>query len=270
MSLRQKSRMRMSPVKIIQPVNHSSAPSYLRRSQSESLPGIAGVSFGVQNTRGLGNMFGIKTKKSVPIDTRWNNKTFNSSSTQTSFDDENKYLEKIKMMHKENIQLNATLKERDDAIVKFSQMMHDKNAEYAKSLEAERNLQKATKKQLVESQNLVQEKIYLLHENTMHYEQLIQQLKTQYEGELTTIKKQGQADISHRDEKIAKLKRQIADIFKERSWEHQQQLEELRKELNRLTEEAQLLRIRLKREEIYKREQLLKMDVNKKIRKTNT
>ncbi|XP_069464129.1 dynein regulatory complex protein 9-like isoform X3 [Ambystoma mexicanum] len=260
MSLRQKSRMRMSPVKIIQPVNHSSAPSYLRRSQSESLPGIAGVSFGVQNTRGLGNMFGIKTKKSVPIDTRWNNKTFNSSSTQTSFDDENKYLEKIKMMHKENIQLNATLKERDDAIVKFSQMMHDK-----------------------------------------------------YEGELTTIKKQGQADISHRDEKIAKLKRQIADIFKERSWEHQQQLEELRKELNRLTEEAQLLRIRLKREEIYKRvcenckilneklesaivqskqkdraieelqavcrkfekqllahEQLLKMDVNKKIRKTNT
>ncbi|XP_069090490.1 myosin-7-like isoform X2 [Pleurodeles waltl] len=249
MSLQKHAVMRISgsTVKIIAPVNHYSSPSYPRRSRSDALPSIAGVSLGIQNSSTPNSMPAKKITKSVPI------RKTNSISTQTSSDEEYAYVEKIKMLQKENLQLKAKLKEHDAAISNLRQLIQEKNTEYAKSMETEKKGHKATKKHLEECQNLVQDKILLIEKNTKHYEQVNQELKKQYEEALAAVKKQNQADMSRKDETIVKLKNQISDIFKDKSWEHQHQLEELRKELNRLSDEAQLLRIKLKREEIYKR-----------------
>lgn len=240
-------RIRGSTVRIIAPVNHNQ-PSYPRRSRSDALPSIAGVPLGDLHSRTSNSMPAKKVTVSVPI-----KKTRISISTQTSSDEDNAYLEKIKMLQKENMQLKAKIKEHDAAISNLNQLIQEKNAEYAKSMETEKKGHRATKKQLKECENLVQDKIQLIEKNTKHYEQLNQELKKQHEEALAALTKQSQADMSRKDEAIAKLKSQISDIFKENSWEHQHQLEELRKELNQLSDEAQLLRIKLKREEIYKR-----------------
>ncbi|XP_078503170.1 uncharacterized protein LOC144761801 [Lissotriton helveticus] len=250
MSLQQHSIMRIrgSTVKIIAPVTTNNPSSYPRKSRSEVLPSIAGVPLGVQNSRASDSMPAKKTTTSVPI-----RKTRISVSTQTSSDEDNAYLEKIKVLQKENLQLKAKIKEHDVAISNLNKLIQEKNAEYAKSMETEKKGHRATKKQLKECENLVQDKIQQIEKNTKHYEQLNQELKKQHEEAMAAVKKQNQADMSRKDEAIAKLKSQISDIFKENSWEHQHQLEALRKELNQLSDEAQLLRIKLKREEIYKR-----------------
>nr|XP_022344710.1 uncharacterized protein LOC111137529 [Crassostrea virginica] len=61
--------------------------------------------------------------------------------------------------------------------------------------------------------------------------------------EITTSKDQ---EIKIRDEKLTRLKNQMADALKGNSWERQQQLEELTKELSRIQEECDALRMKLK------------------------
>ncbi|CAG2204224.1 unnamed protein product [Mytilus edulis] len=53
-------------------------------------------------------------------------------------------------------------------------------------------------------------------------------------------------ELALRDEKLNRLKKQMADALKGNSWERQQQLEELTKELARLQEECDTLRMKLK------------------------
>ncbi|CAI9566416.1 unnamed protein product [Staurois parvus] len=63
-----------------------------------------------------------------------------------------------------------------------------------------------------------------------------------------------QTEVNSRDEKIHKLKQQISELFRNKSWEHQKQMEDLQKEISRLAEEAQLLRTQLKRDSVSRQE----------------
>jgi len=52
-------------------------------------------------------------------------------------------------------------------------------------------------------------------------------------------------ELKTRDDKIAFLKKQISDSLKDNSWERQQQIEELTKQLKKTHEEYELLRQKL-------------------------
>ncbi|GFO15082.1 grip and coiled-coil domain-containing protein 2-like [Plakobranchus ocellatus] len=68
----------------------------------------------------------------------------------------------------------------------------------------------------------------------------------QLEKRLSDITAEKDAQIADRDQKLSRLKSQMADALKGNSWERQQQLEELTKELSRIQEESDLLRMKIK------------------------
>ncbi|XP_058880441.1 uncharacterized protein LOC117402248 isoform X2 [Acipenser ruthenus] len=57
-------------------------------------------------------------------------------------------------------------------------------------------------------------------------------MQDKHEVTVAAFKERHGSEIYSRDEKIRKLKQQISDIHQGKSWERQQQLEELRKELH--------------------------------------
>nr|KAG5687756.1 hypothetical protein BaRGS_014845 [Batillaria attramentaria] len=61
--------------------------------------------------------------------------------------------------------------------------------------------------------------------------------------EMATLKDK---EIADKDQKLNRLKMQMADALKGNSWERQQQLEELTKDLARIQEECDMLRSKLK------------------------
>ncbi|XP_033748499.1 ERC protein 2-like [Pecten maximus] len=79
-------------------------------------------------------------------------------------------------------------------------------------------------------------------ENVKKMEELKKELEEKHASEIAEKDK----EIKLRDEKLNRLKMQMADALKGNSWERQQQLEELTKELGRLQEEADGLRMKLK------------------------
>ncbi|KAK2168634.1 hypothetical protein LSH36_15g05012 [Paralvinella palmiformis] len=76
--------------------------------------------------------------------------------------------------------------------------------------------------------------------------QEIKELTSLMEDRLEKLGKEKDHEIALRDEKLTKLKKQMADALKGNSWERQQQLEELTKELTRVQDEADNLRLKLK------------------------
>ncbi|XP_073484201.1 uncharacterized protein [Aquarana catesbeiana] len=126
--------------------------------------------------------------------------------------------------------------------------------QFAKDIELEVNSHKTTRQSLDRSQKSVEEKEQLLNYNILHYENINRELQSQYEETVAALREQSQIEVNIRDEKIHKLKQQISEIFRNKSWEHQKQMEDLQKEISRLAEEAQLLRTQLKRDSISRQE----------------
>nr|XP_033794103.1 uncharacterized protein LOC117357501 isoform X3 [Geotrypetes seraphini] len=155
-----------------------------------------------------------------------------------------------------NLVANKLMRTNPDGIKNEKTVIHKsiQNEEFVKSIEVERSNHEITKEQVKECQNIIDEKIQLLNDSTTYYETLMDDLQTQYNEAVETVKKHSQLEIRQRDEKLIRLKQQIADMFKEKSWEHQQQLDELRKEMTRMSEEIQVLRIKLKSETLTKQQ----------------
>ncbi|XP_063297479.1 uncharacterized protein LOC134585929 isoform X2 [Pelobates fuscus] len=126
--------------------------------------------------------------------------------------------------------------------------------QYAKDIESEVNGHKTTRQNLETARSLVEEKEQLLKESKIQYEKATQELTNQYEERVTSVMEESQQQVYIRDEKISKLKHQISELFKEKSWEHQQQIEDCQKEVAQLTEEIQLLRLQLKKQSTSKKE----------------
>ncbi|KAM4695554.1 uncharacterized protein O3C94_005821 [Discoglossus pictus] len=227
-----------------------------RTKKSESLLGIAGMALGLQNDSFTITQLETKATKRIPSNGGMERirKTMVSKSVQVSSENENLFLAKIQALEKENLSLKASLKEKCDSLLALTKDIEDKSVQYHKNIEMEINSHVLTRKQLEECQSTVKEKEQLLEENMEHYEKVTTELQKQFEETMTSLQEQKQSDINIRDEKITKLKQQIAELFKEKSWEHQHQIEEFQKELNQLSEETQLLRKHVKRQDTLKRE----------------
>ncbi|XP_014351326.2 uncharacterized protein LOC106705830 [Latimeria chalumnae] len=163
-------------------------------------------------------------------------------------------LKKIEELQKTNLKLKEELKIKDNTISILTKTIQDKAVEHCELIKVEQNFHSQTKDQLTKVQCLLSEKTQELHDSTKHYEATILELKKQHECTIAALKKQMNFEISQKNESIAKLKQQISEILKGNSWQRQQQLEELRKDFNRLSEEAQTLQKKLKMEQIQKRE----------------
>ncbi len=67
----------------------------------------------------------------------------------------------------------------------------------------------------------------------------------QYERQMEQMRLEHARELKIRDDKIVFLKKQISDSLKDNSWERQQQIEELTKQLKRTHDEYEILRQKL-------------------------
>ncbi|XP_068088508.1 cytoskeletal protein Sojo-like [Hyperolius riggenbachi] len=228
-----------------------------RTKTSERLPSIAGVGLGIQDVKASSSAPFNKAAKSIPRTFRAEKlpqKNVVSKEVQVSINEDNGFLSKIEALEKENLFLRSSLRQKEDMVAELNKSIKNKTMQFARDIELEVNSHKTTRQLLERSQGLVEEKEQLLQERILHYEHVSRELQSQYEETLASLREQSKTEIAARDEKIDKLKHQISELFKDKSWEHQKQMEELQKEMTRLAEEAQLLRTQLKRERISKQE----------------
>lgn len=224
-----------------------------RTNKSESLPSIAGIGLDV---RSVTSVVVTRTSKSFPaiVKAEKPGKSVVSKAVQVSSNEENLFLSKIEALEKEILLLKLSLKEKDDTVTELNEIIKTKTLQFTRNMEHEINNHKSTRQMLERSQRIVGEKEQLLEESIRHYERVNQELQDQYEETLASLREQSQIEVRLRDDRINKLKKQISELFKDKSWEHQKQIEELQKELTRLAEDAQVLRGQLKRHSISTRE----------------
>ncbi|XP_053315900.1 golgin subfamily A member 6-like protein 22 [Spea bombifrons] len=256
--MKKTSRLVASVVTELEPTQSATVESLLanNKSKKESLPGIAGVALGIQHVRLSTSLLVNKATKKFPGNQRpeMTRTAVMSKAIQVSGDEEGTSLSNIRALEKENLFLKALIEKKDTTLYNLKRALHDKETQYNKDIEEEVNSHERTRNKLEEVQNLVEERDRLLNESIMRYEKMIQELKDQYEEAVASLHEQTQLQISIRDEKIKKLKHQISELFKEKSWEHQQQMEERQRELDRLTEQNRLLQTQLRKETASKKE----------------
>ncbi|OCT79718.1 coiled-coil domain-containing protein 18 [Xenopus laevis] len=250
MASRQRKNSRTDANPMAEPTSSGIHSFHTNRPGKSDLPAIAGVGLGVPDAKPPNVGLASKPVKTYPSNAKpvRIGKSVISRSVQVSISEENVFLSQNEALLKENFLLTAALKEKEVTIVNLRKVLEEKTLHYTKDLEAEINSHALTKDQLEESQSLVQKKDQLLKERILHYEKVAQELQDQHEEKVTSLQTQSQLEIRSRDEKINKLKQQISELFKDKSWEHKQQTDEYQKEVNRLEEEVRSLHLQLKRE----------------------
>ncbi|CAJ0933391.1 unnamed protein product [Ranitomeya imitator] len=168
-----------------------------------------------------------------------NGHTVRESVSPVSSNEETLFLSKLEALEKEILSLKSSLKDKEELVTGLNETIKTKTAQFTRDIEHEVSDHKTTRQTLGESQRIVREKEQLLQESILHYDKVIRERQDQHEEMMAKFKEQSQRDVNARDERISKLKQQISELFKDKSWEHQKQIEELQKELKRLAEEAQ-------------------------------
>nr|XP_015218344.1 PREDICTED: serine/threonine-protein kinase MRCK beta-like isoform X1 [Lepisosteus oculatus]XP_015218345.1 PREDICTED: serine/threonine-protein kinase MRCK beta-like isoform X1 [Lepisosteus oculatus] len=177
-------------------------------------------------------------------------KSVRDKSTQVSLL-HNSLLERNAALEKEILHLKGELKEKVLCMSSLSTLIQEKD-EHLKELTSERELHCQTKAQLQKAEMAVQEQMQINHERTSACEQTIKELKLLHNVNIAELKKEMDSERHSNNEKISKLKQQVSDILEGRSWERHQQLEDLTKEIVRLTEETKTLKKQLTAEQIPK------------------
>lgn len=143
-------------------------------------------------------------------------------------------------------ELRAQLAEKEKLISDLQAQLNRKEAEYIDELEKEKARHLVTKEELKTAQGQLDQEKKASEELRRKHEKEMKELNDRMEKRLIELRTDKDKEIAVRDEKLGNLKRQIADALKGNSWERQQQLDELTKELTRISDEADLLRMKLK------------------------
>ncbi|XP_003227814.1 uncharacterized protein LOC100556345 [Anolis carolinensis] len=196
-------------------------------------PCVVGKAAGIQETR---------SSTKIASNLIAEGKTHASKFFPASLGNENYSSGMFKTLQKENLQLTDCLKEKDSIITKLMRIIEEQATKYNTAIALEKEHQKETERRLEESENLIKDQIQLLDETIRHYTKIIQEQYTQHAELVSEMKKQNEADIKCREEKIAKLKEYISETFQEKSREHQQQIDELMREISKFTQKSQILK----------------------------
>lgn len=155
-------------------------------------------------------------------------------------------LKKIAELQKLIEELKAQITEKDDIISSLENQLKEQEHNYKDQLEQEKQQHSNTKNSL---ESIRKELEASKEENkriAKRNEELLNQFKNEMDEKLKELTDLKDKEVALRDEKLNRLKKQMADALKGNSWERQQQLEELTKELSRLQEECDTLRMKLK------------------------
>ncbi|XP_006814362.1 uncharacterized protein LOC100373108 [Saccoglossus kowalevskii] len=159
---------------------------------------------------------------------------------------EKQYKNKLSSLQKLIEQLRAELKVKQEEIDNLILKMAEVEQKYKQLFEGEQVEHEKTKTALSEALKLVKEKESILNEMKKAHDVKLKDLTFMYEKRLADLRAEKDKEIALRDTKLHGLKMKMADALKDNSWERQQQLEELSKELNRINEECRLLKSKMR------------------------
>ncbi|KAK3721625.1 hypothetical protein RRG08_044706 [Elysia crispata] len=177
----------------------------------------------------------------------------------------------VSSLTKQIEELKIALRKKEDENKALQTRLQSQEEEAARQLSEEQKAHERTRANLQE----VQAELDQAHEfngrlSRQHAEDMEKQ-KAELEKRLADTTAEKDAQIADRDQKLSRLKSQMADALKGNSWERQQQLEELTKELSRIQEESDLLRMKIKSLSKNKQGQCSNCDDNKaKVTKLQT
>ncbi|KAJ8402677.1 hypothetical protein AAFF_G00363490 [Aldrovandia affinis] len=123
-----------------------------------------------------------------------------------------------------------------------------KNSECWREMEtqSQRKLQSQPKALLEEPDSTSQDKMHVPHECSANYERTVRELKLQHNQTLANLKTEMESERILLEERICKLKQNVAGVLHEKSRERQKQLQELHKENTILKGEIAVLQSQLK------------------------
>lgn len=154
--------------------------------------------------------------------------------------------ERIAQLQKQVETLTVQVSDRDHTINKLRKDKDSMEVEYKKQLAKERNNHAQTQQSLESAQSEIDAMIAQLEEQEKQSKEKMDLIRTDLTRQLTEMAALKDKEIADRDQKLNRLKMQMADALKGNSWERQQQLEELTKDLARIQEECDMLRSKLK------------------------
>lgn len=155
-------------------------------------------------------------------------------------------LKKIAELQKIIEELKEQIIQKDEIISSLETQLKEQEQSYKDQLEVEIQQHSNTKNSLESIRKELEASKEENNRITKRNEELLNKFKNEMDERLKELTDLKDKEVSLRDEKLNRLKKQMADALKGNSWERQQQLEELTKELSRLQEECDLLRMKLK------------------------
>ncbi|KAK2191700.1 hypothetical protein NP493_47g01018 [Ridgeia piscesae] len=136
--------------------------------------------------------------------------------------------------------------EKEGEISEMKLKLQEQESHYKALYEKECTAHAETRVQLNTTQQQLSEKLQYITELATRHNTQLQQLESTHSRQQAELQAKLESQIAIRDGKLNKLKKQMADALMGNSWERQQQLDELTKELTRAQEEADMLRIKIR------------------------
>ncbi|XP_071502636.1 uncharacterized protein [Diadema antillarum] len=159
---------------------------------------------------------------------------------------EKQYKNKIHNLQKAVEQLRLELRDKEDNATQANLKLQQMEEHYKLLYEEEKSAHEITRQRLSQTQQELEEKESFVEALKGRHEQHVSELKDHFEAQLAGLRSKMEAEIADRDRRLDNLKKQMAGALKENSWERQQQLEELSKELSKMSDEANMLKMKLK------------------------
>ncbi|XP_070204497.1 filamin A-interacting protein 1-like isoform X2 [Littorina saxatilis] len=154
--------------------------------------------------------------------------------------------ERIAQLQRQVEQLTTKVGEKDQVILAMTTDMETMEENYKQKLEKEKSSHRATRDELDAAQLQIQEGLRQLEALEKESREKMDLIRLDFTRQLNELREAKDKEIADRDQKLNRLKMQMADALKGNSWERQQQLEELTKDLARIQEECDMLRSKLK------------------------
>lgn len=178
-------------------------------------------------------------------------RTFSSAqlNSKDKIIERDKEIEKLKLkilsLQKLIEQLRAEIKEKSGTISELEEKLKTQAAYFEEQINKLKAIIKEKENETDELQKTVTSKHLEINGIKETFSKEKEEMKKQFDHELEELKALHLKELADRDGKIKMMKMHMADALKDNSRERQLQLEELTKELKRVTEETDVLKSKL-------------------------
>lgn len=145
--------------------------------------------------------------------------------------------------------LRSEVEQKETIIGDLDNRLQAQEEKYKSLFEKEKTSHALTKENLEKVETALAEKVHIVEDLKVQHDLQLKDTAVAFnkcQSELVELKSLKEKELKSRDEKLERMKQQMADALKGNSWERYQQLEELGNELVKVQEEADLLRNKLR------------------------